>query len=177
MSAAQTRFESENPETPVGRQLYGRLTEVHGAIRRDLDSVVQLIDDVESGISAQAVSDRVEALQTNGPLWKLKTDCLQFCTFLHTHHTHEDNGLFPRLRELNPDLAPAVAKLEADHEQVAALLVEVEAATESLREDDSSAARALLTEQLTAMRNLLDGHLEYEEIIAGPTIRRLVAYP
>jgi hypothetical protein len=69
---------------------------------------------VLSGLPAEEARERVEALKTNGPLWRLRVNCLRYCRFVHSHHNAEDALFFPTLRAANPDLAPVVDKLAAE---------------------------------------------------------------
>jgi iron-sulfur cluster repair protein YtfE (RIC family) len=169
-----TSFERENPETPFGQAMYGNLLGVHAALRSDLAVVEDLTADLDQGVDAAEIRERVVELKTSGPLWKLKTDCLQFCSFLHAHHSAEDAKLFPRLRQLNPELTPAVARLESDHAVVADMLIEIETTTDRL--SAGAPARNDLARLLSEMRGHLLEHLEFEEQVAGPTIRRMVSF-
>ncbi len=160
------------PETEQGKALFQELLWVHGAIRRDLATVERLAGEVASGLPAEEARERVEELKTNGPLWQLKVNCLRYCRFVHMHHNAEDTLFFPRLRETDPALAPVVDKLEADHRVVSDLLDEVEASAAGLDDGDGE-DRARLVEGLRALAAELLVHLDYEELEAGPTIRRL----
>src|SRR5262245_5697877 len=93
--------------------LYEELLWVHGAVRRDLDLVRRLADECLDGRPAGELVDEVRRLETNGPLWRLKVNCLRYCAFVHSHHGAEDAMLFPRLVIDNPELEPIVDRLEA----------------------------------------------------------------
>lgn len=164
------------PETEQGRALFNELLWVHGAIRRDLAVVEQLAVDVVSGAAADDVRSSITSLQTNGPLWQLKVNCLRYCQFVHGHHNLEDAMIFPTLRAANPAIAPVVDKLEADHRTVSNLLDDVESAAGALGESDSDASRLAVSESLELLAGELIAHLEYEELEAGPTMRRLTSW-
>jgi hypothetical protein len=159
------------PETEQGKAIFQELLWVHGAIRRDLATVEELAAEVLAGLPAEEARARVEELKTNGPLWRLKVNCLRYCRFVHSHHNAEDALFFPTLRAANPGLAPVVDKLEADHRAVSDLLDEVEVAAGDLDGDDASRAR--LADGLAELAAELLVHLDFEELEAGPTIRRL----
>ena len=163
-------------ETEQGLALYQELLWVHGAIRRDLATVEELAREVGDGLPAAQARERIEALKTGGPLWQLKVNCIRYCRFVHMHHNAEDTLFFPRLREANPDLAPVVDKLEADHRLVSDLLDEVEASAAALGEEEDGDRRRLV-DGLEALAESLLAHLDYEEHSAGPTIRSLSAHP
>lgn len=171
-----TTFELENEETPLGREMFAKLLFAHKSLRHDLEAVEDLAADLADGIDGQEVRERVLELKENGPLWQLKNDCLQFCSTLHAHHTGEDFRLFPRLREINPDLSPAVSKLERDHQVVGEMLAQIEAAADRLAVRRAAESRDEMASLLAEMREHLLEHLEYEEKVAGPTIRRLVSF-
>ena len=115
-------------------------------------------------------------LKTAGPLWQLKVNCLRYCRFVHLHHNLEDAMLFPALRDADPTIGPVVDRLEADHRRVSDLLDTVEAAAARLTasEEDARADVVLALDELHA--HLLE-HLDYEELRAGPVLRRLERLP
>ena len=115
-------------------------------------------------------------LETGGPLWQLKAGCLRYCRFVHLHHNLEDAMLFPALRDADPTIGPVVDRLEADHRRVSDLLDTVEAAAARLTasEEDARADVVLALDELHA--HLLE-HLDYEELRAGPVLRRLERLP
>jgi iron-sulfur cluster repair protein YtfE (RIC family) len=171
---AQVAFEDTYPETPAGRRLHTRLLYVHAVLREDLAKVERMAAEIEDGLMQPGDFERELAdLKENGPLWTLKKDCLSYCELLHSHHTGEDTRLFPSLRELNPELGPAVDRLEREHQDVSELLERIEAAAKRLVATDSAHARAETAALLKELRELLIAHLAFEEAAAGPTIRRL----
>lgn len=163
------------PETERGRALFEELLWVHGMLRRDLETVQRLATEVLEGKPAGELQAEISELQTNGPLWRLKVNCLHYCRFVEGHHGLEDAAVFPWLRRANPAIAPAVERLEAEHRQVAGLLDEVEASASSLGDADAEEPRRRVSDSLTALGGLLLAHLAFEEEQIGPTIRRLDA--
>ncbi|MBC9719454.1 hemerythrin domain-containing protein [Streptomyces sp. TRM66268-LWL] len=146
-------------------------------IRRDLDTVRQLVHDITSGLSPTEIRTQIRSLQTDGPLWQLKVNCLQYCRFVHSHHHRESAAIFPALRRSNPALNPVVDRLEADHQRVSGLLDEAEAAAQSLGEPDSNAPRQRLTQALQALADDLLDHLAYEEEQISDTLRTWTRWP
>ena len=167
-----TTFEA-NAETDRGRAMFQELLWVHAAIRRDLDTVERLAGEVNSGLPGESVKEALQDLKTAGPLWQLKVNCLRYCRFVHAHHGAEDALLFPALRKANPALGPIVDRLEADHSRVSDLLDAVEAAARALTESEGGGARERVVNGLRDLHVLLLEHLDYEELQAGPTLRRL----
>ncbi len=119
--------------TALGEAFYEELLWVHGMLRQELELVRSLAARVADGLPADELRVEVAALKANGPLWALKVNCLHYCRFVHGHHRLEDVALFPALRAADPDIAPVVDRLEADHRVVAAQLEEIEAAVAGRR--------------------------------------------
>ena len=165
--------EASSPETDRGRALFEELLWVHSIIRRDLEIVEQLAADVGDGLPGEAVEDALGELKANGPLWRLKVSCLRYCSHVHAHHGAEDVLLFPALRAADPAIGSVVDRLEADHVRVSDLLDVVEAAARALTDTDAGDARRSVIDGLQDLHVHLLEHLDYEELKAGPTMRRL----
>jgi hypothetical protein len=159
--------------TPQGQAFYEELLWVHSMIRRDLEVVQRLQAEVENGLSADEVRSEIGQLKTNGPLWRLKMGCLNYCRFVESHHRLEDLALFPALLRTNPRIAPLVERLEADHRRVAGLLKDVEADAERLDGGDRQEARKPLAESLGELADHLLAHLELEEREVAPTLKAM----
>ena len=166
-------IEERGSETDRGRAMFEELLWVHSVIRRDLEIVEQLAADVGEGLPGEAVEDALADLKTSSPLWQLKVNCLRYCHFVHAHHGAEDWLLFPALRAADASVGPVVDRLEADHARVSDLLDVVEAAARTLTETDGGEARRRVIDGLRDLHGHLLEHLDYEELHAGPTIRRL----
>ncbi|MET7396768.1 hemerythrin domain-containing protein [Dactylosporangium sp. NPDC005572] len=154
--------------------LLAELRWVHDMIRRDLATVRRLADDTERGGPFAAVRDGLRELNTNGPLFQLKVNCLQYCQFVHHHHSNESALLFPAVRRSAPELAATVDRLEADHRAVAGLLDEVEAAARSL---GSAADRTRLVAALRTLSEHLLEHLTFEEEALAPVLASWKRWP
>jgi hypothetical protein len=160
-------------ETERGRAMFAELLWVHSIVRRNLAIVEQLAADVGEGLSGDAVEAALGELKTSGPLWQLKVNCLRYCRFVHAHHGAEDVLLFPALRAADPSIGPVVDRLEAEHARVSDLLDVVEAAARSLTDTNGGDARRRVIDGLQDLHLHLLEHLEYEELNAGPVMRRL----
>lgn len=160
------------PVTAQGEALYEDLLWVHGLLRQDLATVERLATEVASGGPAAGVVAEVRALETTGPLWRLRASCLHYCRFVHHHHRLEDRALFPELRRVNPALGPVVDRLQEDHRLVGGLLEGVEGAVAALDQADTPAARTAVAESLEALAAHLLAHLELEEDSVAETLRR-----
>jgi Hemerythrin HHE cation binding domain len=159
----------------VGDAFFEELLWVHGMIRQDLATVRELAAEVAGGLPPEEAAEQVRSLAANGPLWALKVNCLHYCRFVHGHHRLEDAALFPALREAEPDIAPLVDRLEADHRRVTEQLDEVEAAVVALNGD--AGERGRVVEALNTLAEDLLAHLEREEESIGPALRRMNRHP
>ena len=165
-----------------GEAMVAELRWVHDMIRRDLGTVRQMAADAGAGQPASAIRAALRSLATASPLWQLKINCLQYCRFVHSHHTAESIMLFPELRRANPALDPVVDKLEADHVHVSGLLDEVEAAARDLGGTDAASTeppdgRERLIQALHTLSTDLLAHLEYEEEQISGTLRTWTSWP
>ncbi len=148
-----------DPDNP----LFEELLWVHSMVRRDLELVTGLAERVADGLDAPAVREQLDSLQTDGPLWQLKVNCLHYCRFVESHHRLEDLALFPAARRANPEIDSVVDRLKAEHREVAKLLDEVEGAAEALQEAEGNGARARVVTALETLAGTLVAHLEFEE--------------
>ena len=81
---------------------------------------------------------------------------------LHHHHTGEDTTVWPRLLTRVPDAAPALARLEAQHEDMDPLFTAV---------TDRTVPLADRADALQQLHEVLNAHLDEEETVAVPLIR------
>ena len=167
-----TSFEAQ-PETGRGRAIYEMLLGVHGMIRRDLERIERLAEEVVDGLPVHDLREELRDIKRGGILWQLQVNCLRYCSFVHSHHNAEDGDFFSELRETNPALNPVVDRLQADHRRVSDDLDAVEAAARGLAEDDSQWARKAVVDALQALGEKLLAHLDYEELSIESTVRRL----
>jgi hypothetical protein len=175
MAVTETRPPGQ--PNPQGEALVAELRWVHDMIRRDLATVRGIAEDLAAGRPAEEVVAGVRSLATNGPLWRLKINCLRYCRFVHSHHTAESIMLFPELRRLNPALNPVVDKLEADHAKVSDRLDEVDAAAQTLSDRDEPEERDRLASALRDLSTDLLTHLSYEEEHISDTLRTWTSWP
>ena len=147
--------------------LFAQLRWVHAMLRRDLASVRELATRVAEGAPAPDVRAELAAMETRGPLFQLRANCLGYCQLLHAHHGGEESMLFPAVRRTAPHLHEAMDRLEADHREVASLLSEIETLTHDL---DRAPARRELVDALNRLSEELLAHLAFEEETIGPVL-------
>jgi iron-sulfur cluster repair protein YtfE (RIC family) len=125
----------------------------HDALRRDLDRIAR--------VTARVDDDPEHILRTAAG-WEM------FKTYLHVHHTTEDELLWPPLRKALPEDSHATALLdamEAEHAAIDPLLAAIDVA---LADRDSGPGR--LGQLTDALATALRGHLDHEENEGLPLI-------
>ena len=159
--------------TDVGRAHQQTLVGVHEHLRGELAQVVQACAAVAGGeLSVAGARDLIQRTALRQHAWELGAFCAAFCRVVTVHHTIEDRSWFPGLRAAEPDLAPAVDRLEAEHERVAALLADLDAAlVAAVGDGDGGGAR--LQEAASRLSDVLLAHLADEEETLLPALGRL----
>ena len=150
--------------------MFRELLYIHSLLRRDLRTVRRLADEARDGLSRQEIVDESRNLETNSPLWRLKFGCLNYCLFVHGHHTLDDAALFPMVRKRDPSLNRVVDRLEADHLKVHHITERIAAVADGVATDASGASRVQLVEALTELEEHLLAHLALEEEALGPLL-------
>ncbi|MFK4083769.1 nitroreductase/quinone reductase family protein [Kribbella sp. NPDC020789] len=122
-----------------GGSLADLLIRIHTAFRREL----------------ALIRGEVATSGTAGVGAQLRVNCLTLCRGLHHHHTGESNGIFPALLQQHPELADEVAVLQAEHDQLAVHLAELEKLLSTPQPD--------LLPEVDRIVALLTAHLDREE--------------
>lgn len=147
---------------------------VHDMLRRDLVAVRQLAAAVAEGATHEDIYSGLRDLQSSGPLFQLRMNCLGYCQIVHAHHRNEDDSLFPAVRQAAPQLGRTIDRLEADHRIVARLLDQVEEHASRL---DGPDTRQLLVDALHDLATHLLEHLEAEEEALQPVLDSWSTWP
>src|SRR5262249_16951900 len=127
----------------------------HHAFRRDLAQLAAALEPFDA--------KRAGALRE---AW------MKFDGNLHGHHEKEDTGIFPMMLGSHPELASAIAELEAQHNKTDPALDRGRTAFASLPGAAGDAVRVV--RELTA---LLDAHLDFEEATIIPLLRTAKEFP
>ena len=178
LSAVQPWDEATRPAAPTPatfaysaaqQAVPQHLIDVHDHLRRELDQVRDIVDQVRQGSleigAARSVINTMTMRQNN---WTLGAYCESYCRVVTGHHTLEDRSMFPHLRGADPDLAPVLDRLEEEHHVIAEVLEQVDRALVGLvgHEGHGAAGRGALDELQRALDLLTDtllSHLAYEE--------------
>ncbi|MFI7080400.1 MULTISPECIES: hemerythrin domain-containing protein [unclassified Micromonospora] len=130
---------------------------VHSLFRREFPAAAALVRTVpaDDAPAAARVADHV----------------LLLTGALHTHHSGEDEHVWPKLRQRGPDeIAPLVETMESQHESLHAALADVEDRATVWRRTASVADREALAAAVEALIAPMSAHLDAEETHVLPLI-------
>ncbi|KAA9380396.1 LLM class flavin-dependent oxidoreductase [Microbispora cellulosiformans] len=172
--ATRPRLPKRDPAalTPQQRAAGQRLVLIHDHLRRELTQVRDALEQVAAGRSdAAALRSLINELTMRQNYWTLGTFCASYCRLLTTHHTIEDEHMFPMLAAAQASLAPVVERLEQEHEVIAEVLTGLDTALVAMIEDPDrlDGVRA----QVDLLSDVLLSHLRYEEEELVEPISRL----
>src|SRR5689334_9070213 len=138
------------------------LLAVHGMFRREMATMLHYAE------SLLAADQSPDAAETQRRIQSLIRAGSQYTMMLHHHHHLESDTLFPVLEAQGLDTS-IVAKLNADHDEIALL---IDAFSESVH-DLTAAKPAAATPDLQKLSDALTAHLAYEETHICPALARL----
>lgn len=149
--------------TDRGRSESQHLVDIHDHLRGELDQVRDLVDQVARGqLGAGAARNAISEMTMRQNSWTLGTYCESYCRVVTTHHTLEDAAMFPRLRGLEPRIAPVIDRLQEEHLVIHEVLEGVDRALVAMvgdpDQDVSGVRRAV-----DLLSDALLSHLSYEE--------------
>ncbi|MEV4298234.1 LLM class flavin-dependent oxidoreductase [Microbispora rosea] len=158
---------------PPRQQANGRrLVLIHDHLRRELTQIRDALEQVAAGRSdAAALRSMINELTIRQNYWTLGTFCASYCRLLTTHHTIEDEHMFPMLAAAQESLAPVVARLEQEHEVIAGVLTQLDAALVAMIDDPERLDG--VRDQVELLSDVLLSHLRYEEEELVEPIARL----
>jgi len=158
----------EREKLAVGRAGQQTLLAVHNHLRQELTRLLEVIEEVRGGrTSAAAARSYLNTMTLRQNYWTLGAFCAAYCRVVSVHHAIEDQSLFPDLKAADQSLAPILARLQHEHEGIAEVLGQIDAALVAMVEDEQR-----LDETQAAVEHLSDAllaHLRYEEdSLLGP---------
>jgi len=163
-AAEETRrlVEEQEPISAAGRTGQQTLLAVHVHLRQELEQLRGVIQAVTDGrASAAAARSHLNQMTMRQNYWTLGAFCAAYCRVVSVHHAIEDDRLFADLRVADASLAPVLDRLSAEHEVIASVIAEVDAALVATIGDESR-----LDEARRGVDRLADAllpHLDYEE--------------
>lgn len=146
-------------ERPADTRMMGI---VHTALGRDLLRTRRVLttDPPPRGRQRQALGEHV--------VWMM--------AFLHAHHSSEDLGLWPLVRERNPAAGALLDSLEADHRAISPAAEQLTEAGRSYSATVTDEARMALIAALDALTAVLLPHLDREVAEAMPVVSASITH-
>lgn len=150
--------EYDNQSAQVGQHLI----DVHDHLRQELATVRDLVQQVKQGsIEASRARSLINDLTMRQNNWAIGAYCASYCRVVTQHHTIEDRSMFPHLRSADPELAPVLDRLAAEHRVIHDVLEELDRRlVEHLRAPGEFTELQHAVDRLT---DTLRSHLSYEE--------------
>jgi hemerythrin-like domain-containing protein len=146
----------------IGRAGQQTLLAIHQHLRQELTKLREVIEEVRDGRSTAAdARSYLNSMTMRQNYWTLGAFCAAYCRVVCFHHAIEDQQLFADLKAADQSLGPILERLKHEHEGIAAILKEVDAALVAMVEDDRR-----LDGTQTAVDHLSDAllaHLKFEE--------------
>ena len=93
--------------------------------------------------------------------WTVGAYCAAYCRMLTTHHSLEDQSMFPRLRRGDPRLAPVIDRLACEHTVIHDVLENLDRALVDFVGPQHSERG--LRQAIDTLTDTLLSHLSYEE--------------
>lgn len=159
---AQRLVGDDDESLTVGRAGQQALLAIHQHLRQELVRLREVIEEVREGRSTAAdAHSYLNAMTMRQNYWTLGAFCAAYCRVVSVHHAIEDQHLFADLKAADQSLGPILERLRHEHEGIAKVLGEVDAALVAMVEDEKG-----LDDTQAAVDHLSDsllGHLRYEE--------------
>jgi hypothetical protein len=112
-----------------GRHTGQHLIDVHDMLRRELDELRKLLEQVREGaLSAGEARSALNEMAMRQNDWTLGAFCARYCRAVAQHHGLEDDAIFPHLAHSEPSLAPVIDRLGEEHLVIADAIEQVDAA-------------------------------------------------
>jgi hypothetical protein len=161
--------------TERGRAAGKHLIDVHDMLRSELDELRGLISQVRDGAldagDARSMLNQM-ALRQND--WTLGAFCSRYCRVVATHHSLEDDSIFPHLRR-DAGLEPVIDRLTQEHHVIHDAIEAVDRAlVEHLLHPEDFEP---LQQAIDLLTDTLLSHLSYEEHELVEPLARLGFYP
>jgi hemerythrin-like domain-containing protein len=159
---AQRLAGEEEPDAAVGREGQQMLLAIHQHLRQELAKLRDVIQEVREGrAGATEARSYLNTMTMRQNYWTLGAFCAAYCRVVSVHHAIEDAQLFRDIRAEDQSLGPILDRLQHEHEGIAKVLGEVDAALVAMVEDEAN-----LDATHGAVEHLSDAllaHLKYEE--------------
>jgi len=152
----------DDAQLAVGRAGQRTLLAIHEHLRQELARLQEVIEEVREGRSTAAdARSYLNNMTMRQNYWTLGAFCAAYCRVVSVHHAIEDQQLFADLKAADQSLGPILERLRHEHEGIAKVLAEIDAALVAMVDDEKR-----LDDTENAVEHLSDtllAHLKYEE--------------
>jgi hemerythrin-like domain-containing protein len=157
--------------TPEQRAPGEHLKMIHDHLRDNMQTLRKIMDKAAAGeITPQEAEAQTEKLTMTANYRRFGNLCGQHCQVVHTHHSIEDQALFPVLSTKGEAYRKVVDRLIAEHEVVHEVLVRLVGALGELAKSPGPETMATARELYEALERVLLSHLGYEEEEIGDAL-------
>jgi len=136
--------------------------DIHDHLRTELSEIRELVTQVLDGTGdpgrARSEISEMTIRQNN---WTMGAYCAAYCRVLTTHHSIEDQAMFPQLQGADPRLGPVLDRLALEHTVIHGVLEDLDRALVGFV--SPSPEPAALSSVLDVLSDTLLSHLSYEE--------------
>lgn len=141
-----------------------RLALIHEMHLQQIAEVRRLIEQAAAGDqAASAVGEAVSSIRMLHNYRRVGTLCGYECAVLTSHHTIEDQAIFPALSGRSDGLQRVIDRLRVEHEVIHGLLEELEAAGRALDDAPGPEAFARVRETFERLERTVRSHFGYEQ--------------
>lgn len=156
---------------PEQREAGEHLRMIHDHLRDNMAVLRQLIERAGAGeVSAAEVAEETNSMAMLTNFRRFGNLCGQYCRFVDTHHSIEDQAIFPALGAKGEAFRKVTERLRAEHRVVHALLVRLVGALNALAAAPGPENFATARELYEALERVLLSHLGYEEEEIGDAL-------
>lgn len=154
-----------------GAEASTHLRMIHDHHRQNMQILDQLITAASNGeITPAEATATAEALPINENYRRFGAMCGQHCQIIHTHHTIEDQHMFPAVAAKTKAWNKVIDRLKAEHDVVHELLLRLIGAINTLAQTNAPADFKTAHTLYEALSKLLNSHFNYEENTIGPAL-------
>lgn len=141
-----------------------RLALIHNMHLRDLAAVREVMENVAAGeSSSRALGAAVSSIRMTRNYRQFGTLCGRECMVLTSHHTIEDESIFPALAGREEGLQSVIDRLIVEHGVIHELLEQLEAAARQLVDRPGDEAFARVQECFSRIEIAVRSHFGYEQ--------------
>ncbi|MEO5805818.1 hemerythrin domain-containing protein [Devosia sp.] len=144
---------------------------IHDHLRHNMETLGKLIERASAGsVSVEQVEAETGSLAIVSNYRRFGNLCGQHCQIVNTHHSIEDDAIFPALAQQGDIFARIAERLQAEHVIVHELLVGLVDALNVLAREPGADNFEAAKDIYHALERVLLSHLGYEEDAMGDAL-------